>query len=84
MNEQVGIDISDYLKAREGVASIVKLNGKTYYARRAFNPRSGEPDSQLVEVNRASMQKILEAKQADVAIFTQIIADIDAAAEKLG
>lgn len=78
------INITNYLRERTaGTAKVVKLNGVPHFTSRRFNPTTGDPEPVLVPINGAEIAKVLEAKRADVATLEAVLADIEAAEEKL-
>lgn len=85
MSEQnVSIDVSQYLEQKKaGTAKIVKLNGVAHYAKPGFDPETGNPRPVLVPLAREAVVKALESHKSGVETFTQILADVDEAPEKL-
>lgn len=84
MDRPVPVDLTNYLISKAaGTAKVVKLNGIAHYTDRRFDQTTGVPVPLLVPVDEKSIEKIIEAKQEELATLTQFLADVKAAVEKL-
>jgi hypothetical protein len=80
--QQSGIDVSTYLADKTaGKVRIVKFDGRVWYSRKSFHPETGLPTPRQFPLEREQVQASLDQAQKDVAIFTAILADMDAAQE---
>lgn len=78
----VQMSFTDYAAQKTaGTAQVIKLNGVPHAAIRRYDPVTGAPAPQLVQLNAEILQKQKEQLESDLAAATQLIADVAAARE---
>lgn len=79
---QISIDISNYLKLKEeGSARIIKVNGVTHYAMRRFDPSTGQPIPQLIQMTKTQVTAQRDSIAAGLKALDAVLTDIDQAQE---
>lgn len=78
----VQLDVSKYLSDKEKEAvRLKKIDGVVYYAKKGFDPETGNPRPVLFPLTREEIEKSIEASQFQLDTFQQLLTDFDASTE---